>query len=437
MRTLSRLLYEAIAVTALTAIFKLLWRGTYLLAENAIVGWADDQIASALGISSPNLAAAINLFWNWGIPVLLAILVLFIYHHVHSRWHGGSRNSWLGRTPPNVSLSDNRSEPLTGTPLSIFGLGLEFGEDGGFATITKYNLYKRTKQLNVRVNNINTTQTLRDCKVQITDIAPLSGVKLPRMLRDSFSLAAGDHAIIPLVSYGETQDPNISDYSDTLIELFGQKPISLPHDQRLTFTLRATAFDAPYSDKKCDVWIDGSKRLRIQEHAFSPISLKDATGLVWNITERAENIVFLGLSVGSHGQLQAHHFAVKGWNKTISPITSPHAYIRAENTATKYDALFNPGNAKLRPISKVETIPVGAMIDIIVPFRPDRTPIPLANFLAEFVPFTFIFESPETSSRQTITKEQIEHRIRTFQEGVNAKMITRPQIQMRRTPDGA
>ncbi len=154
----------------------------------------------------------------------------------------------------------------------------------------------------------------------------------------------------------------------------------------------------------------------------------------WNIEEHPENINFLGLSLGPNGP-QANHFWVRGWNRTIEPITSPRAYIRAANTTSEFDGLFNPGNGKLVSSDKIKTIPVGAMIDVTVPFRPDREPIPLSTFLSEFVPFTFFFKSPEISYRQTITRELIEHRIKTFQDAVNAKSIVGPKIQLKGDSD--
>ena len=157
---------------------------------------------------------------------------------------------------------------------------------------------------------------------------------------------------------------------------------------------------------------------------------RQTTELDWNIESHPENVNFLGLSMGSGG-LQAHHFWIRGWNRTINPIDSPHAYVRAENTAAEYQGLFKSGNGKLIPGSQVATIPVGAMIDITVPFDPERKPVLLATFLTNFVPFTFFFESTTISFRQTITREQIEHKIRLFQEAWNAKLFTSPQIQVR------
>jgi hypothetical protein len=168
----------------------------------------------------------------------------------------------------------------------------------------------------------------------------------------------------------------------------------------------------------------------------APISLPPIkkSGLEWNIEGNPERINFLGLSMGPSG-LQAHHFWVRGWNRTIEPITAPRVYIRAENTAEEFNGLFNAGDGKMLSADKIRTIPVGAMIDITVPFRPDRKPIPLSTFLAEFVPFTFFFVSPEISYRQTITQEQIAYRIKNFQDIITAKMITRPKIQLRRDDD--
>jgi hypothetical protein len=48
------------------------------LAENALLGWGDDQIAAWLGITSPKLSAIIT----WAIPFILAAGTLWVFHRV-------------------------------------------------------------------------------------------------------------------------------------------------------------------------------------------------------------------------------------------------------------------------------------------------------------------------------------------------------------------
>lgn len=63
-----------VAQVVLSVAFKLL----YKLAENAVIGWGDDQIAAYLGITSPSAATALS----WALPVGLAAITLWIYHLV-------------------------------------------------------------------------------------------------------------------------------------------------------------------------------------------------------------------------------------------------------------------------------------------------------------------------------------------------------------------
>ena len=52
------------------------WRLALKLAENAVLGWGDDQIAAWLGITSPR---AITVF-IWVIPFALGGITLWLYH---------------------------------------------------------------------------------------------------------------------------------------------------------------------------------------------------------------------------------------------------------------------------------------------------------------------------------------------------------------------
>ncbi len=77
-----------VAQLALTPVVKVLLK----LLENAALGWGDEQIALALGLSSPTAATVIA----WGIPFCLAATILFAYHIVQTKWVAS-------RAPPHPS----------------------------------------------------------------------------------------------------------------------------------------------------------------------------------------------------------------------------------------------------------------------------------------------------------------------------------------------
>jgi hypothetical protein len=143
-------------------------------------------------------------------------------------------------------------------------LSLEFGEDGQFEAVPKHSLYGITRQFAVCVVNQSATQAVSDCKVQIMEIEPYSGVKLPRILREGFSLAAGDRTFIPVAQYGEARDPAKYKCADTLIEILGgDRPIAIAYEHPNFIKIRATATGAPFCEKSCKVWVDAKGRLRI------------------------------------------------------------------------------------------------------------------------------------------------------------------------------
>jgi hypothetical protein len=181
--------------------------------------------------------------------------------HVHHASFGRDISKLINELK---GLLDESGGQLLASDRSVTNLlNLSVGEDGQFVAIPKHSLYGLTRQLAVCVENQSASQAVTDCKVQITEIEPFSGVKLPRILKSGFSLAAGDHTFIPLVQYGEARDPAKYNCADTLIELLGgDRPISIAHDVPSFIKLRATGIGAPYSQTLCKVWIDPHGRLR-------------------------------------------------------------------------------------------------------------------------------------------------------------------------------
>lgn len=154
-------------------------------------------------------------------------------------------------------------------------LSLEFGEGGQFESIPKHSLYGITRQFSVCVVNQSAIRAVSDCKVQIIEIEPHSGIKLPRVLKEGFSLAAGDRTFIPLARYGEAREPDKYNCADTLIEILGgDRPITITSEQASIIKMRVTAMGAPFQEKSCKVWVDPQGRFRINDaNAPDPISL--------------------------------------------------------------------------------------------------------------------------------------------------------------------
>lgn len=97
----------AVAQAALTFVFKLL----YKLLEDAVIGWADDQLAVALGVTSPHWKTVFIFAQTWAPPVMLATIILVSYHWWHSKRSRSieEREHGAGSKFPNVRLADNEA----------------------------------------------------------------------------------------------------------------------------------------------------------------------------------------------------------------------------------------------------------------------------------------------------------------------------------------
>jgi hypothetical protein len=67
--------------TAAQAGLTLAFKWAYKLAENAMIGWGDDQIAGWLGITSPDAATV----FSWAMPFVLAAVTLFVFYKLMHR----------------------------------------------------------------------------------------------------------------------------------------------------------------------------------------------------------------------------------------------------------------------------------------------------------------------------------------------------------------
>jgi|SRR5665213_367222 len=156
---------------------------------------------------------------------------------------------------------------LRGAPLK-----LDVGESGEFFETTgRFNLYTHQRTLKVRVSNVDRSRSLAGCRVQIINISPHE-YDGPWILKDDFTLAAGDHEFIPLVEYTEPDAPPKSHSGrSTFMEILTTKNRPKPSTAvPQILTIRATAHDTPYCDLKCKIWTDDSGTLRIEQEHEGP-----------------------------------------------------------------------------------------------------------------------------------------------------------------------
>ena len=142
---------------------------------------------------------------------------------------------------------------------------LEIGEGGGFFQTGRAgnSLQTHTRTLKIRIANTDPNRSLNECKLQIMDIEPQE-YEGPWILKEGFSLAAGDHEFIPLATYKEPDDIKKSPYGGSFFEILTKANRPLPPSNRShVLTLRATALGSPFCELKCTLWIDDTGRLRI------------------------------------------------------------------------------------------------------------------------------------------------------------------------------
>jgi hypothetical protein len=149
-------------------------------------------------------------------------------------------------------------------------LKLSVGMDAEYYDVPKGGLYSFTKRFKVKLENLNTHKAITQGKVQILSIEPFCGYRGPWLVEQEITLAAGDHKFLPLAQYNELREPEKGmKPEDTFVinsveSRDHHKPL-LGTETKHIVILRATAFDAPYSDIKCRLWVDKKGRFQIEE----------------------------------------------------------------------------------------------------------------------------------------------------------------------------
>jgi hypothetical protein len=148
-------------------------------------------------------------------------------------------------------------------PVNKGPLRIDIGETGEFFETRRGSAYRHTRILKLRISNTDRHKSLFECKVHITDITPHE-YEGPWLLKEGFSLAAGDHQFVPLASYTEPGDIKRPPYGDTFMEILVTKNRPKPSSIiEHVLTMRATALDSPFCEIKCKLWVDDHRRLRI------------------------------------------------------------------------------------------------------------------------------------------------------------------------------
>ena len=173
----------------------------------------------------------------------------------------GKREALPQRKVRTTFFGPSERESAVSTPLQI-----EVGESGRFSNFSKEgtNLYKLTRVLNIKVENIDKRCPVTGCKVYITEIEPPEHTG-PWLLKDNFSLAAGDHIFIPLVAYGEAREPDKRS-GDSFMVIRVPEPFPKPSARSThVLTLKATSLDSAPCEFRCKLWVDEAGRLRIEQ----------------------------------------------------------------------------------------------------------------------------------------------------------------------------
>jgi hypothetical protein len=235
-----------------------------ILGEHAIVSWIDDQIAEELGFKSPTINQVVGFVVTWGPAALFAVLLLA------AGWIVVTNAIAKRAKPPSGTTQDlwtNRDAVERVGPSANQGpLRIEVGEAGGFFETKRgrsQSLYTHMRILKLRISNTDHHRPLTGCRIYVTDIEPHE-YEGPWLLKEGFSLAAGDHEFVPLASYTEPDNVKISAYGATFMEILATQNRPKPSSSvQHVLTIRATALGSSFCEIKCKLWIDDTGRLRI------------------------------------------------------------------------------------------------------------------------------------------------------------------------------
>jgi hypothetical protein len=170
------------------------------------------------------------------------------------RWNLNPATAEIAQRTPNTSTTETESQVLK----------LSVGTDAEYYDVPKNGLYSFTKRFKVKLENANTYKAITNGKVQILSIDPFCGYRGPWLIEEGITLAAGDHKFLPLAQYNQLREPEKGMTPEDTFVINSvetrehHKPL-LGTETRHVLVIRATAFDVPFNDIKCQLWVDNGR----------------------------------------------------------------------------------------------------------------------------------------------------------------------------------
>lgn len=152
--------------------------------------------------------------------------------------------------------------PSTDRSFKASSIRMTVGEGGPYFK-TNSNLYIIHRTFNLKLENIDQNKSISNCSVKILAVRPDTGYGDSWLLKEDILLAAGDHAFIPLVTYGEAY--RATDRGDSFMTMGTSD--GRPHlgiEEKFIITVRATALETAFCEIQCRIWVDDGQ-LRIEE----------------------------------------------------------------------------------------------------------------------------------------------------------------------------
>lgn len=204
-----------------------------------IYGYAADQVISQLISYTPSIVLAVlgtYLFFDTrkklksNLPGVVRDAVL-----ASPQFYHGGGDVAVGTKSTPLQLSIEEREPLNRRPWSQI----------------------KGKTFCLKVENTNSHKPLNECKVTVLKIEPDTGYQAPWVPHPKFSLAAGEHWFVPLVTYCAP---------DTIVKLetISGRPI-LDVGREYTASIRATSPDSGFCDINCKIWVKDGNNLNVEK----------------------------------------------------------------------------------------------------------------------------------------------------------------------------
>jgi len=161
---------------------------------------------------------------------------------------------------------DQKSRIAFGLEIDPHALQLSVGNEPPFSRARVRGLHGRERTLYLKAENTDRRHAISGCRVYLMEVEPSEHSGGPWLLKSEFALAAGDHLLVPLVSFGE---PWGSVSGDSFMTVLTPEPAPKPSASgEHTLTLRATSLTTTRHEIKCRLWVDAEGRLRIEQLRF-------------------------------------------------------------------------------------------------------------------------------------------------------------------------